>query len=280
MDGVIVINKPKGYTAHDIVGILRKKLNIKQIGHAGTLDPNATGVLPILVGKATKISKYLIEHDKTYVAKLKLGEKRTTGDSEGEVVERMPVEQYDMEQVKTILSSFIGKQEQVPPIYSAIKVEGKKLYEYARAGQDVEIKKRNIEIYNIELIDLENDEITFEVSCSKGTYIRTLCEDIAVKLGTVGYMKELNRTRVNDFTLNDTVKIDDDINNARIFTIEEIFKNSLNIILNDKELQAFLNGVKLERKFNDCVVKIYDRNNTFIGLGTIKDSKLKRDVIL
>lgn len=280
MDGVIVINKPKGYTAHDIVGILRKKLNIKQIGHAGTLDPNATGVLPILVGKATKISKYLIEHDKTYVAKLKLGEKRTTGDSEGEVVERMPVEQYDMEQVKTILSSFIGKQEQVPPIYSAIKVQGKKLYEYARAGQDVEIKKRNIELYNIELIDLENDEITFEVSCSKGTYIRTLCEDIAVKLGTVGYMKELNRTRVNDFTLNDTVKIDDDINNARIFTIEEIFKNSLNIILNDKELQAFLNGVKLEKKFNDCVVKIYDRNNTFIGLGTIKDSKLKRDVIL
>lgn len=280
MDGVIVINKPKGYTAHDIVGILRKKLNIKQIGHAGTLDPNATGVLPILVGKATKISKYLIEHDKTYVAKLKLGEKRTTGDSEGEVVERMPVEQYDIELVKTILSSFIGKQEQVPPIYSAIKVQGKKLYEYARAGQDVEIKKRNIEIYNIELIDLENDEITFEVSCSKGTYIRTLCEDIAVKLGTVGYMKELNRTRVNDFTLNDTVKIDDDINNARIFTIEEIFKNSLNIILNDKELQAFLNGVKLERKFNDCVVKIYDRNNTFIGLGTIKDSKLKRDVIL
>lgn len=280
MDGVIVINKPKGYTAHDIVGILRKKLNMKQIGHAGTLDPNATGVLPVLVGKATKISKYLIEHDKTYIAKLKLGEKRTTGDSEGEVLESMPVEQYNVDFVKTILLSFIGKQEQIPPIYSAIKVQGKKLYEYARAGQDVEIKKRNIEIYSIELIDIENDEITFEVSCSKGTYIRTLCEDIATKLKNVGYMKELTRTKVNDFTLNDAVSIDDDINNARIFTIEEIFKNSLNIILDDKELQAFLNGVKLERKLKSCVVKVYDTNNTFIGLGTIEDSKLKRDVIL
>lgn len=183
MDGVLIVNKPKGYTSHDVVNVLRKTLNKRKIGHTGTLDPNATGVLPILVGTATKISKYLIEHDKIYIATIKLGEKTDTGDAEGNVIEQdLEFESITYEQVEGILKTFIGKQRQIPPMYSAIKINGKKAYEYARQGQAVELEARNIEIYNIKLLQIENEEITFEVSCSKGTYIRVLCEDIAQKL--------------------------------------------------------------------------------------------------
>ena len=183
MDGLLIINKPKGYTSHDVVNVLRKSLNTRKIGHTGTLDPNATGVLPILIGTATKISKYLIEHDKTYIATIKLGEKTDTGDSEGNVTQQdLNFPNISCEQVKEVLKTFVGKQKQVPPVYSAIKINGKKAYEYARQGQDVELIPRDIEIYNIELIKLEEKEITFKASCSKGTYIRVLCEDIAEKL--------------------------------------------------------------------------------------------------
>ncbi|MCL2384146.1 MAG: tRNA pseudouridine(55) synthase TruB [Oscillospiraceae bacterium] len=194
MNGVLIVNKPKGYTSHDVVAVLRKALNTKKIGHTGTLDPNATGILPILVGQGVKLSKYLIENDKTYIAVLKLGEKTDTGDSDGIIVEtdsnNVEVEE---ENVSKILAGFLGKQKQIPPSYSAVKVNGKKLYEYAREGKDVEVKPRDIEIYDIELKSISGNEITFETSCSKGTYIRVLCEDIAEKLGTVGYMKELQR---------------------------------------------------------------------------------------
>ena len=183
MDGVLIINKPKGFTSHDVVNVLRKALNTKKIGHTGTLDPNATGVLPILVGTATKISKYLIEHDKTYVATIKLGEKTDTGDIEGNIIEQdLNFQSVSCEQIGDVLKTFVGKQKQIPPVYSAIKVNGKKAYEYARQGQAIELEARDIEIYDIKLIKLEDKEITFEVSCSKGTYIRTLCEDIAEKL--------------------------------------------------------------------------------------------------
>ena len=183
MDGVLIINKPKGFTSHDVVNVLRKTLNTKKIGHTGTLDPNATGVLPILVGTATKISKYLIEHDKTYIATIKLGEKTDTGDIKGNVIAQdWDFQNMSSEQVEQVLKTFIGKQKQTPPVYSAIKINGKKAYEYARQGQAIELEARDIEIYNIELIKVGDKEITFEVSCSKGTYIRTLCEDIAQKL--------------------------------------------------------------------------------------------------
>ena len=183
MDGVLIVNKPKGYTSHDVVNVLRKTLNTKKVGHTGTLDPNATGVLPILVGTATKISKYLIEHDKTYIATIKLGERTDTGDIEGNIVEQdFNLQNISSKQVEEVLKIFIGKQKQIPPVYSAIKINGKKAYEYARQGQAIELEARSIEIYNIELVKVVNSEITFEVSCSKGTYIRTLCEDIAQKL--------------------------------------------------------------------------------------------------
>ena len=188
MDGIIIINKQKGYTSNDVVQIVKKTFKEK-VGHTGTLDPMATGVLPLLIGKGTHISKYLIDHDKIYQATLKLGQKMDTGDSEGNIIEEKEVTSQMLEEnyINDILNTFIGEQTQTPPIYSAIKVNGKKLYEYARNGQEVEIPTRNITIYKMELIEIDKQErkIKFEVHCSKGTYIRTLCEDVANKLGTV-----------------------------------------------------------------------------------------------
>ena len=185
MDGIILINKPKEWTSHDIVNKVKKILNEK-VGHTGTLDPMATGVLPLLVGKGTLCSKYLINHNKTYKVKLELGKKTDTADTEGKIVEEKEVTNKMLEKtvIKEVLNKFLGKQEQIPPIYSAIKVNGKKLYEYARKGQTVEIKPRQIEIYSIELLSIDKKlkQIEFEVSCSKGTYIRSLCEDIGNKL--------------------------------------------------------------------------------------------------
>ena len=190
MNGLEIVDKPLKKTSFDIVREVRKKYNIKQVGHIGTLDPMATGVLVILVGGATKLSDYLMEHDKEYIATVYLGEKKDTGDSEGNTIERKEVpKDISLEKVKDVLQSFLGKSKQVPPMYSAIKVNGQKLYDLARKGIKVEREERNIEITNIEFLKIEDEcnikEITFRVVCSKGTYIRVLCENIAEKLGTV-----------------------------------------------------------------------------------------------
>lgn len=251
MDGIIIINKPKGYTSHDVVNKVRKIFNTKKVGHTGTLDPNATGVLPILLGKATKLSNYLTEHNKTYIATIKLGEKRDTGDSEGKVIEIKETKEPLEEDVKKVLNSFLGKQLQTPPIYSAIKIQGKKLYEYARAGIQIEIPKREIEIYSINLESIKNLEIKFTVTCSKGTYIRTLCEDIANKLDTIGYMKELIRTKVDRFSIEDSYTIEQlegSIENVKIISIEELFKENLKVVLDEEKLKLFLNGGRINVK--------------------------------
>ena len=187
MNGIIIINKPAGFTSQQVVSKVKKILNIKKAGHTGTLDSLATGVLPILLEDCTKISKYLIEHDKKYIAKIKFGEKRDTGDLEGNVIEISNKKVEDKVAIEKILKNFIGKQEQIPPKYSAIKINGKKLYEYARRGEEIEIPKREIEIYELNLLnfDRKNQILEIEIFCSKGTYIRTLCEDISQKLGTV-----------------------------------------------------------------------------------------------
>lgn len=283
MDGIIVINKEKEYTSHDVVAKLKKKLNISKVGHTGTLDPNATGVLPILIGKGTKFSKYLINHDKIYEVELELGKKTDTADIEGKVIEEENVdEKYIKENLLQVLESFVGKQEQIPPMYSAIKMNGKKLYEYARAGEKVDIEPRKIEIYKIDLNKYDKNIITFVVSCSKGTYIRSLCEDIAEKLNTVGYMKNLKRIQVGKFNIKDAVYIDDiDLKNVNdhLITPEEILRGIPCINLGEKKLKLFLNGVQLTCNNNDGLYKIYVANK-FIGTGTIKKGLLKRDIIL
>ena len=280
MDGVLIINKPKGYTSHDIVNIVKKELNITKVGHAGTLDPNATGVLPVLIGNATKISKYLIEHDKVYIAELKLGEKSSTGDLEGEIIEKKSVPKLNEDQIKDTLKLFLGKQQQIPPMYSSIKINGKKAYEYARKGLKVEMEPREIEIMNISLMKFQDNIITFKVKCSKGTYIRVLCEDIANSLGTVGLMKELCRIKVNEFDIKNSVTLDDIKNgNVQVINIEEIFKLQSCIKLNNRETKLFLNGVKLSNNKLDGLYRIYN-NNIFLGLGIVSNNLLKRDVII
>ena len=283
MDGIIVINKEKGCTSHDIVYKVKKMFNTK-VGHTGTLDPNATGVLPILLGKGTKISKYLIEHDKEYEVVLQLGVKTTTADEEGEIIEEKEVLKESLEQLKIerILKSFIGKIKQMPPKYSAIKVNGRKLYEYARKGQEVEIKPREVEIYNIEITNIQKEkkQIEFKVSCSKGTYIRTLCEDIAEKMRTVGYMKELKRTKVGDFNIEQAITLGQlqEKENIKIITIEEMFKDKEEIILEDSKITLLLNGVKMNMEKPNGIYRIYNKQNKFIGLGIVQNKILKIDI--
>ena len=283
MNGLLIINKQKGFTSHDVVNVIRKKLNTKKVVHTGTLDPNATGVLPILIGKGTKISKYLMEHDKTYIATIKLGEKTDTGDSEGQVIEEKSIpKDLRKEDINDVLQNFFGKQKQVPPMYSAIKINGKKLYEYAREGKEVKLEAREIEIYKIELLEYQNNKIKFEVECSKGTYIRTLCEDIAKKLGTVGYMEELQRTKVNNFRIEDSILLDDiTLENAEknMIKIEEVFKEKETIELDNKKLELFLNGVKLTYSLSEDIYRIYN-NEHFIGIGILKNGLLKRDIVI
>lgn len=284
MDGIVIINKEKEYTSHDVVAKVKKILNEKKVGHTGTLDPNATGVLPILLGKGTKLSKYLINHNKIYEATLKLGEKTDTADIEGKITEEKDVkkENLSQENVTKVLKEFIGKSKQVPPMYSAIKVNGKKLYEYARKGQTIEIKPREIEIYGIELLNINNNEISFKVHCSKGTYIRTLCENIAEKLETVGYMKELKRIEVGEFNIKNaiTLKELESKKEKALISIEEFLKDKQLINLNSKKVKLFFNGVNLEFKLEDGIYRIYNEKNEFIGTGTIKSNVLKRDIIV
>ena len=290
IDGIILINKPKGYTSHDVVAKVKKILKASKVGHTGTLDPNATGVLPLLINNGTKLSKYLIEHNKQYEVTLKLGIKTDTADVEGNIIEEKNINllNYSEDDIKQILKSFIGKQEQIPPMYSALKVNGKKLYEYARNGQTVEIQSRKIEIYDCELksVDNKENEIQFIVSCSKGTYIRSLCEDIALKFDTVGYMKELNRIKVGKFEIKNCITIEEleiNINDEKIkkniITMEELLKDNETIIIEENKLNHFLNGVKITINKKDGIYQIYNQNKEYIGTGIVKNNLLKRDII-
>lgn len=289
MDGILIINKPKQNTSHDVVAKV-KKICGEKVGHTGTLDPMATGVLPLLLGQGTKLSKYLINHDKTYIATIQLGKKTDTLDSEGSILEERIVDGklLNKENVQRVLECQIGKQIQTPPIYSAIKVNGKKLYEYARKGVEVEIPKREIEIYNIELLDInEKDKtIEFKVHCSKGTYIRTLCENIAEKLGTIGYMKELNRVQVGQFNLNQAFTVEEleknkeneKFLNQHLITVQNFFEKYPIIELKEEKLKLFLNGVQLTNNNDDGLYQI-KVNNVVVGIGTIKNKLLKREII-
>ena len=287
MNGIIVINKHKGCTSHDIVYKV-KKISNEKVGHTGTLDPMATGVLPLLIGKGTLCSKYLINHDKIYKATIQLGIETDTLDAEGIVVDTKEVssEIFNEKYIKNILNTFLGKQEQVPPMYSAIKINGKKLYQYAREGKNIEVQPRNIEIYNIELleVDKEKKQIKFEVHCSKGTYIRSLCSDISKKLETIGHMIELQRVQVGEFNISNSVTLEQIQNNPNelekhLITIEDIFKDKEIINLDNKKLQLFLNGVQLNTNKEEGIYKIYNANK-FVGIGCVKDNKLKRDIVL
>ncbi len=290
MDGIIIVSKNKGCTSHDVVYQV-KNIFKEKVGHTGTLDPMATGVLPLLIGKGTQCSKYLINHNKTYQVVLQLGKKTETADSEGKIIEERNVEKKNLQDknIENVLKTFKGKQKQIPPIYSAIKVKGKKLYEYARKGEKVEVQPREIEIYDIKLLKIDENkkQIQFEVKCSKGTYIRSLCEDIATKLETVGYMLELKRIQVGDFNIEKSISVDELKEHEKdmewikkiIITLEQFFIEKPEIQLSEKKLALFLNGVNLTQDKHNGIYRIYNKN-IFIGTGVVSNNLLKRDIIL
>ena len=249
MNGIILINKEKGYTSHDVVNIARKVLHTKKVGHGGTLDPDATGLLVLCVNKATKALQFISNDAKVYQAKLTLGLASDTYDITGEILERRDVATYPKDQIEAVLESFLGTTKQVPPIYSALKVKGKKLYEYARNNETVEIEPRDITITAIELICYQDNVIEFKVACSKGTYIRSLCVDIAAKLGTIGVMSDLVRLQAGNYSLEDAVTVEQLKNNDyKILPIESALKDypalvvDETIVIHGKAIASDLQG--------------------------------------
>lgn len=245
MNGLIVINKPENYTSRDVVNILNKKFGTKKIGHTGTLDPLATGVLVICLGKYTKLVDKITCYDKEYVATIKLGLSTDTLDITGNFLEENDKQIVDNKLLIDTLNSFLGHSMQEVPKYAAVKINGKKLYEYAREGIEVELPKREIEISEIELLENRQGEITFRVVVSKGTYIRSLIRDICDSLGVLGTMSRLTRVRQGMFTLDNAVSLQDiDNNNYNLLTIDEIFDYPY-YKLNNEEYFKVSNGVPL-----------------------------------
>lgn len=291
MDGILNVYKPKEWTSHDIVAKI-KKITGEKVGHTGTLDPLAQGVLPVLIGKGTLCSKYLVNHNKKYRVELRLGKRTETLDAEGKILEEKEVpeellEKSNIENIRKILKKFEGQIEQLPPMYSAIKVKGKKLYEYARKGQNVDIPTRKITIYSIDLVDVLKSEnvVIFDVFCSKGTYIRTLCKDIAKSFGTIGFMQNLLRTQVGEFRLEDSISLsmkdekDLEVIGKNIISIEKIFSQYPKIKIEQQTLKYFLNGVRITQNVKDGVYRVYTEDK-FLGIGVVKEKLLKRDIIL
>lgn len=284
-NGILNIDKPQCITSHDVVDAIRKIFPNQKVGHTGTLDPLATGVLPICIGEATKLSEKLTSETKSYSVKMLLGVETDTYDITGRIV-FASVFNKDEIYIKERIKRFIGKQQQMPPKYSAIKVEGKKLYQYARENQDVEIKPREIEIFSIDniRIDLESKEVAFDVVCSKGTYIRSLVNDIGKKIGCGATMTELRRTKTGSFAIEDSIPLYDFLKLDyiemldRIITIEDYYIENKKITLSDDELGKFLNGVKLEVQSSDQIVRVYNKGK-YIGLGTVEEKNLKRFII-
>ncbi len=252
MDGILLINKEKGMTSRDVVNKICKKLNTTKVGHTGTLDPIATGLMVICVGEGLKLVQLLTNHDKDYVAKVKLGIKTDTYDITGNILEEKEYE-LEKEDLIKVLNSFNGEYEQTVPIYSSIKVNGKKLYEYAREKKEVELPKHLVKISNIKLFDYNNDSFTFSVTVSSGTYIRSLINDIGNKLGIPMVMEELQRTRVGDYKLDDATDVDD----LKIIPIIDAL-NIKKIEVDEALLKKVSNGVRLDNIYNlDMVMFTY-----------------------
>lgn len=277
MDGVILINKPKGITSRDVVNEVCKILKTKKVGHTGTLDPIASGVLVVCVGKATKLVDIITSANKEYVATVKLGLLTDTLDLDGEVLKKEKVT-IRKEELINVLNSFLGKYEQEVPIYSAVKVNGKKLYEYAREGKKVNLPKRMVEIKKIELINLTNEEYKFKVLVSKGTYIRSLIYDINRKLNVIGVMSDLVRTKQGIFNIDDAYTLEDiKTGNYKMYTITDVLKNDNCVVINDKLFNSIKNGCIIDNIYGKEVVTfIYDNEVVSIYKTYDKDkTKLK-----
>lgn len=285
MNGVIVTNKPFGKTSHDMVAFVRRTLGIKKVGHTGTLDPAATGVLPICIGKATKAAELLTAADKSYRAELVLGMTTDTLDAEGEILTEQPYEYVTKELLLKTMEFFIGKIYQIPPMFSAIKKDGKKLYELARSGITVEREKRLVRIDRLELLsyDREKGIAGIEADCSKGTYIRTLCEDIGAALGCGAYMNKLVRTKSGRFTLGESYTAEEIAEAAKngkiselITPLDRLFEELPEIRLNERQTERVVNGAKISLKGTaDGEYRIYAPDGKFLSVSECKNGVLK-----
>lgn len=267
MDGILNIFKEKGYTSHDVVAVVRRTINQKKVGHTGTLDPDAEGVLPICVGKATKLADYIMNSGKTYEAEITLGAQTTTQDASGEIISKTEFE-FNESKITEAVLSFKGSYMQIPPMYSAIKINGKKLYELARKGQEVERKPRKVDINEIKIIEfLPPDKIRISVDCSKGTYIRALSADIGEKLGCGAYMSALTRTRSGKFNIKNSIKLsrleelskNGDLSQA-IITMEKALEDYKHVYINPKADKLMHNGAKIYSYY-------FDKKSDFINPG-------------
>ena len=295
MKGILNLLKPPGPTSHDMVDQVRKKLQIKKVGHTGTLDPGACGVLPLTIGKATKISDYIISQDKEYIFELTLGVSTDTLDSEGNTIEEVTVTEKNEKQLLVGYQNLIGSIKQVPPMYSAIKRGGKKLYELARSGETVKREPRDVSIYDLQLKHtyLHNNKkrFLFKVNCSKGTYIRVLAEDLAKIAGTIGYMSFLLRTKTSSFTIDNAIRYeefidakDEELYNY-IVTMDKALIEFPRIKLNEKNSSFFRSGNAVDINISNInepsIYRVYDEKEEFLGLGKeISHGKLKPEKVL
>lgn len=265
MDGILLLNKEIGYTSFQAINKAKRLINASKVGHSGTLDPFASGLLVVTVNKATKVNQFIESQDKEYIATLKLGIRTSTLDLEGEIIETKEVPLLNEDMIVSALNKFKGKIKQLPPMYSALKVNGQRLYDLARQGIEVERKEREVEIYDIELLSFNNDEIEFKVNCSKGTYIRTLGESISEELNTCGHLIKLIRTRVGNFHIKDAYKLDE-LNNYKLFSIKDALYDFYKIKLNDEEIIKVKNGLKFKFNTNEKEVLIVDKDDNPIAI--------------
>jgi tRNA pseudouridine55 synthase len=286
MNGIINVLKPPGMTSHDVIYFIRKKLKIKKVGHTGTLDPEAAGVLPVCLGRATKAVQYITDKRKKYRATIKFGIQTETYDKYGRIVEVKPIQSIDLDKLKEVLEGFKGSIKQLPPIYSAIKLEGKKLYQYALAGEEVDIKEREVEIHSIDIVGYDGiDEVVLDIECSKGTYIRSICHDVGLKMGCGACMWQLVRTESTPFDIKgaytleeiDMAAAEGNIDKMLVKT-DIIFKDMISVELKPTAKIAALSGSPIYGKGiladlglidEETNVSIYCEGE-FLGIGTIK----------
>ena len=271
---ILSVYKESNMTSRDICNIISKHFKTKKVGHTGTLDPLACGLLIVCTNKDTKLVDILTAKKKEYIATIKLGIKTDTLDITGNIIEKKDYN-FTKEELINVLNSFLGKSKQEVPLYSAVKINGRKLYEYARNNINIELPVRDIEIYNIELLEYKKDLITFKVEVSKGTYIRSLIIDICTKLNTVGVMSYLLRTKQGDFLVDNSNKLDDILNdNYKVITYEEVFKNYPTINLNEEEYYKVINGVKMNFNIKDDIIAL-KYSNKYIALYKYNDGLYK-----
>lgn len=265
MSKIFLIDKRAGWTSHDVVGKSKRLLHTKKVGHCGTLDPFATGLLVVFSNHATKLARFIEAENKTYIATLKLGEKSASGDTEGEIIETKSVPELSKELIENVFSCFIGKQNQLPPMYSALKFEGRRLYEYARENIEVERKPREIEIYDLKLLNFNNNTIEFEVSCSKGTYVRTLGEDIATKLNTVGYLIALRRTRIGSYDVKDAIDVEE-VSSEKGMDLYHALSFMERYYIEDDRYSEILNGKDIYVNSNNKYIVVCDKHEHALAI--------------